>query len=136
MTIKRPLTPRARQFVREYLIDLDATNAARRAGYSMRTAKQTGFDLLQDPRVRSMVDAEIAARAKRTQLTADGVLESLQRLSLKAEADGDYGPAIRAQEHLGRHLKLFTDRVEIKDTTPRAERLHAARMRRDQATKT
>lgn len=123
------LTPKMQAFVREYLIDLAPAAAARRAGYSAHTANRTAYDLLQKPNIRELVDAEIAARSERTRLTADNVLTSLQRLSLKAEAAEDYGPAIRAQEHLGRHLKLFTDRLEVKDTTPRAERLAAARKR-------
>ena len=50
------MTPKQQAFVSEYLIDLNATQAAIRAGYSPKTAEQLGYQLLQHPSVRAAVD--------------------------------------------------------------------------------
>ena len=76
------MTPKQEAFVREYLIDLNATQAAIRAGYSERTAAVQGFDLLRNPKVAGAVAAAQAARAARTELTADRILLELRRLAL------------------------------------------------------
>lgn len=77
---KAKLTPKQARFVQEYLIDLDATKAATRAGYSARTAKQQGHVLLQKPHVQAAVKAATDARSERTGITADRVLQELARL--------------------------------------------------------
>jgi hypothetical protein len=74
------LTPKERRFCEEYLVDLCATKAARRAGYSSRTAAVQAYALIRRPRVQAHVAELMAARAHRTQLRADHVLEELARL--------------------------------------------------------
>jgi phage terminase small subunit len=69
------LAPKRQRFVLEYLIDRNATQAAIRSGYSVRTAASQGQRLLTDPRVRAAIDTEIAAQSKRTKIDADRVLE-------------------------------------------------------------
>lgn len=56
------LTRKQGRFVHEYLVDLCAADAARRAGYSERTAKQIAHELLKRPPVRAAIDKELAAR--------------------------------------------------------------------------
>lgn len=72
-----PLPPRREAFVREYLVDLNAAQAAIRAGYSRKTAEKIGWELLQQPEVRAAIDAAKAARASRVELKADDVLREL-----------------------------------------------------------
>jgi len=72
---------RARQFVREYLIDLNGTAAARRAGYSPRWAGRRAFELLDRPDVKAAVRRAMAERARRTNITADRVLEEFARIA-------------------------------------------------------
>lgn len=76
------LAPMKRLFVLEYLADpvMNATQAAIRAGYSERTAKAKASSLLSEPEIKAMVDKEIEARAKRTEITADRVLREYARL--------------------------------------------------------
>jgi phage terminase small subunit len=74
------LTPKQARFVEEYLIDLNATDAARRAGYSAKTAEQQGPRLLGNVGVAAAIQAAISARSARTQVTADRVVEELARL--------------------------------------------------------
>lgn len=75
------LTPKQEAFVREYLIDLNATQAAARAGYSARTANEQGCRLLANVSVRSAIEAEKAKRSERTEITADRVLQELARIA-------------------------------------------------------
>lgn len=99
-------------FVREYLVDLNATQAAVRAGYSRRTAEQQGHRLLRNAGVKAAVAEGIAARAARVEVKADSVLRDVERLSLKAEAAGEYSAALRGRELQGKHLGLWVDKVE------------------------
>lgn len=78
------LTHKQRRFVDEYLIDLNATQAAIRAGYSRRRANTAGSRLLEDPRIISAIDAAKTTRSQRTQIDADWVLK---RLADEADAD-------------------------------------------------
>lgn len=74
------LTPKQERFVAEYLIDLNATQAAIRAGYSKRTAKQAGSENLSKPDLAKAIEAAQAARAQRTEITQDRVLKELAKL--------------------------------------------------------
>ena len=120
-------------FVREYLVDLNATQAAIRAGYSERTASRIGPQLLGKTCVREAIEKAQAKRARRVEVTQDYVLSSLvevvertmQRapvLDRKGEQVTDEeGRAVwtfdakganRALELLGKHLGIFTDKVQ------------------------
>ncbi|WCA57781.1 terminase small subunit [Agrobacterium tumefaciens] len=74
------LTAKQRAFVREYLIDLNATQAAIRAGYSEKTAGQVGAENLKKPEIASAIDAAMKIRADRTDITADRVLRELAKI--------------------------------------------------------
>jgi phage terminase small subunit len=76
------LTAKQSAFVKEYLVDLNATQAATRAGYSKKTANEQGSRLLTNVSVRSAVDAAIKARGDRTRSTADDVLREIERLAM------------------------------------------------------
>ena len=81
---ERDLTPKQEAFCREYLIDLNATQAAIRAGYSAKGATVRGAQLLANRKVSEFIAAASAARAKRTEIDADWVL---RRLADEATAD-------------------------------------------------
>jgi phage terminase small subunit len=68
------LTPKQALFVAEYLVDLNATQAAIRAGYSERTAEQQGSRLLQHPLIAEAIEAAMAKRSERVEITQDMVL--------------------------------------------------------------
>lgn len=91
------LTPKQRRFVDEYLIDLSATQAAIRAGYSQKTAGSIGEENLKKPEIASAIAERMKAREKRTDITQDRVLQELGRLAFldvrKAfNADGSLKP--------------------------------------------
>lgn len=71
------LTQKQRLFVDEYLIDLNATQAAIRAGYSKRTAGQIGDENLKKPQIAQAIKAAMDSRNKRAQVNADYVLNRL-----------------------------------------------------------
>lgn len=75
------LTPKQRLFVAEYLKDLNATQAALRAGYSPRTAFRIGAENLQKPATRLAIDSAIALRVERVEVTTDDVLRELWRIA-------------------------------------------------------
>jgi len=71
------LTPKQQRFVEEYLIDLNATQAAIRAGYSEKTAAAIGAENLIKPNIQEAIQAAQAKRAERTQIDAEYVLRRL-----------------------------------------------------------
>lgn len=75
------LTPKQEAFVQEYLIDLNATQAATRAGYSARTANEQGARLLANVSVRLRLQEAMKEREQRTHITQDRVLQELARLA-------------------------------------------------------
>ena len=120
------LTPRQARFVEEYLIDLNATQAAIRAGYSEKGATVRGSELLANRNVSEAVAEKRSAQQKRTQITQDmgieGLLSNINRAS-EAEAvtdrDGNQigivyqGSVVnKGWELLGKHLGMFTDKME------------------------
>ncbi|WP_424924373.1 terminase small subunit [Alloalcanivorax xenomutans] len=82
--MKPKLTDKQARFVEEYLIDLNATQAAIRAGYSEKTARQTGNENLTKPDVAAAIAEAKAKRSERTNVDADWLLK---RLASEAEAD-------------------------------------------------
>jgi phage terminase small subunit len=78
------LTKKQQCFIDEYLIDLNATRAAIKAGYSKKTAQQTGSENLLKPVIKNAVEKALAERSERTQIDADWLLN---RLAEEATAD-------------------------------------------------
>jgi phage terminase small subunit len=74
------LTAKQRAFVNEYLIDLNATQAAIRAGYSEKTADQQGHQLLKKTLVAAAIAKAQAKREARTEITQDMVMRELARI--------------------------------------------------------
>lgn len=153
------LTPKQRLFVLEYLVDLNATQASIRAGYSAKTAEVQGPRLLGNVRVKAEIAKRMKSREEKVVLKADDVLRELLTIAKvdirrAFDADGNLLPvkdlpedvarAIggieideifdgngklrvrigqtkkikfwdknKALESLGRHLKLFTDNVQL-----------------------
>ena len=108
----KELTAKEAAFVREYLIDLNATQAAIRAQYSAKTAGNIAEQVIKRPHVAAAIQKAMNERAERTGITADMVLQNIARIATKAEHAKDFGAALKGNELLGKHLKLFTERHE------------------------
>jgi hypothetical protein len=110
---KEGLTPKQAAFVQEYLKDLNATQAAIRAGYSEKTAAEQASRLLSNVKVQEAVTKGREKLAHKVEVTTERVLGGLL-----AEATADDGPMckgarVKAWELLGKHLGLLTDRSKV-----------------------
>ncbi|MBE6723145.1 MAG: terminase small subunit [Ruminococcaceae bacterium] len=81
------MTNKQKRFCEEYLIDLNATQAAVRAGYSTSTAGAIGAENLKKPQIRACIDKALAEQSKRTGVTADRVVRELAKVAFVNSAD-------------------------------------------------
>lgn len=132
------LRDKQKRFIAEYLVDLNATQAAIRAGYSKDTAKEIGYENLTKPHIQEAIAEAQNKRIARTQITQDEVIRRLienvdismgkkatvitiPSKSENGEVMGNdvaqfvYEPsaANKALELLGKHLGIFKDGVDI-----------------------
>ncbi|HYH13576.1 MAG TPA: terminase small subunit [Flavisolibacter sp.] len=136
------LNDKQKRFCEEYLVDLNATQAAMRSGYSKNTAKQIGSENLSKPDIQAYISQLQEERSKRTLIEADFVILGLKEvaercmtnkpvmewnhmdkcLQHKEDADGkgvyefDSSGANRSLELLGKHLGLFEKDNKQKST--------------------
>lgn len=121
------LNAKQRRFVHEYLIDLNATQAAQRAGYSKRTAYSQGCRLLKHAEVQAAVAAKREQVEERSAVTVEFVLKGLLTnfhramqaepvLDDEGKPTGEYtyqaNAANKALELMGKYLGMFVDKVE------------------------
>lgn len=127
------LTAKQQRFCDEYLIDLNATQAAIRAGYSEKTARKIGQENLTKPDIKSYIDVRMAEKESELIADQDEVLKYLTSVMrgqsrssvVVVENTGDFMSAARemekapdekerlkAAELLGKRYGLYTDRVE------------------------
>ena len=103
-TVKVGLTPKQQRFVAEYLVDLNATQAAIRAGYSAKTAVKIGSENLRKPDVAAAIASKQAKRADRVEISADRVLREVARIAF-----GDIRALYRADGGLKKIDELDDD---------------------------
>ncbi len=77
----KELNERQAAFVREYLVDFNATQAAIRAGYSEKTAGSQGERLLRNAEIQKAIDAGKASVCKRNEVTVDRIVQELERIA-------------------------------------------------------
>lgn len=108
------MTPKQERFVQEYLVDLNATAAARRAGYSARTADRIGPELLGKTCVAEAIATAKAQRAEETGYTARWVLEQAADVYRVAREADKLPEALKSLELVGKHVDVgaFKERVE------------------------
>jgi phage terminase small subunit len=136
----RRLTPRQARFVEEYLVDLNATQAAVRAGYSTKWASRRGSLLLKLPLVAAAVAERKAARAARSEVDAAWVLSQLWEVAVRClqavpvldrsgRETGEWrfnaSGANRALELIGKHLGMFSERLDVQLLRSEAQQVAA-----------
>ena len=113
---KGDLTPKQMRFVDEYLIDLNATAAAKRAGYSEKTANEIGTQNLVKLSIQEAIAERQKDRQERTEITQDWVVKNLKKIAERS-MEHDEAPymqaANKALELLGKHLGMFRDSVQM-----------------------
>ncbi len=103
------LNEKQKRFAREYMVDFDVPAAYVRAGYSEKSARSAGGRLLREPRMKAFIAELGIEAAERADLTIDGVLKNLREDRDAARKAGQFGPAVRADELMGKYLAMFTD---------------------------
>ena len=103
------LTAKQSLFVKEYLIDLNATQAAIRAGYAERSAQQIGAENMLKPVVANAIQEAMYERRERLEMTQDDVLNKLEELRVKAIEINQLSVAAKCLELIGKHLRMFVD---------------------------
>lgn len=161
------------KFIEEYLVDLNKTQAAIRAGYSEKSAACIGAENYRKPHVRAEIERRMALRGQKTSITQERVVRELAAVGMSdiadyvvidaVEQDGRSIPILtvrsldeltplqraaiasikqtangievklwdknKALELLGRHLGMYTDKIDVKGTVDIASVLSAARGR-------
>ena len=106
---------RRQRFVAEYLLDLNATQAAIRAGYSPHTARQQGSRLLTDVDVPRAIAQGQRELAERTQANETFIVTELVEIATNGEKTSD---RIRALELLGKRIGMWTPQEAANDSIP------------------
>ncbi|SMG51466.1 terminase small subunit [Dethiosulfovibrio salsuginis] len=89
----KKLTAKQAAFVEEYLVDLNATAAAKRAGYSVKTADRIGAELLGKTWVAAEIQKALKSRARRVEVTQDQVVIELAKIAFGSTRDMmEWGP--------------------------------------------
>ena len=144
----KKLNDKQKRFCREYLIDLNATQAAKRSGYSKKTAGSIGSENLLKPEIIEQLNKLMDKRAEKVEVSANDVLSSIKEIRARCmqsapvlvtikgkqkqpteeiqAPDGkiisagiwkfDATNALKANEMIGKHLQMFTDKIDITGT--------------------
>lgn len=122
------LTAKQQLFVKEYLVDLNATQAAIRAGYKEKTARAIGAENLTKPNIQAAIESAMNKRSQRTEITADRVLQEYAKIAFFdprrlyrddgqpvdiTELDDDTAGAIAGLEVLDEFSGSGEDRTQI-----------------------
>src|SRR5215475_15214052 len=104
---------RTRRFVQEYLRDLNARQAAIRAGIPPKGAHTQATRLLKDVYVRACIEKAQAEFAVRYDLTQDKIIRDVIDIGNAAFADGNFATALKAKELIGRHIGMWPNKAEV-----------------------
>lgn len=113
------MTPRQQEFVRQYLVDLNASAAYQRAGYRSRgnAAEVAACRLLRNVQIKQAIAEAQSKRAVRTELSADWVVKRLRREAGQKGKGASHSARVRALELLGKHLGIFEEDNSQKGAT-------------------
>ena len=104
------LTDKQKRFCEEYLIDLNATQAAVRAGYSPKTASRIAIELLNKTHVSEYLKGLMKERSEAVGVTSEQVVKELEKIAF-ADAEITGKEKMKALELLGKHLGMFQNQT-------------------------
>ena len=102
------MTPKQKQFCQEYMIDLNGTKAAVRAGYSSKSANRAASNLLSKIDIQTEIQMLREAQEKRTQVNADWVLNQLRELTNACDS-----VKVSALDKIAKHLGMYDSPAPI-----------------------
>lgn len=130
-TLPEGLTPKQSLFVMDYIQHFNATKAAKSAGYSEHTAKDIGCENLAKPNIKEAIAEELSYRAQASRLSSQYIVKSLMQNAKRcsqgeqvmvSDGEGNLVPSgewkfdssgmNKALDLLGKHLGMYTDKVE------------------------
>jgi len=125
------LNEKQKKFCKEYVLDFNATQAAIRAGYSKKTASVIGYENLRKPQIQEYFKKLMKKPLEKADVSIDNVLnyaveirsrcmteepvmvKTSEGMEESGEWKFDASNALKANEQLGKYLKMFTDKVEV-----------------------
>ena len=125
----RPLSEKALRFAHEYAVDLNATKAAERAGYSRRSARVTGHILLTNAAVEKLVAEQADRHIRRVDLRAEDVLRSIMQMAAgdipsrtsktttdEVVTEVEITDRLKALGLLAQHFDLLKSKIDVHHT--------------------
>ncbi len=110
------LTAKQERFVQEYLKDLNATQAALRAGYSERTAGSVGHENLKKPEIAAEIEKRQGKIGEDNGITVEWILGEMRDTYKLAKEVGELSAANKSLEMLGRYKGMFNDKLKVDAT--------------------
>lgn len=104
-------------FIREYLVDMNGAEAAKRAGYAPGSAKGTAWRILRMPEVKALIGAELEKRRQSCEVSGKRVRESLADIAFAPAEGAAVGHKIRCLELLAKMLGLFEGGSQMEPVT-------------------
>lgn len=129
------LTRKQARFVEEYVVDLNATQAAIRSGHSERTAASIGSENLRKPEIAAAIERALEARSARTGITQDRVLRELEALAFssvdhyRVSTSGEVSLAPGAPGHAMQAVQSIKRKVSTRGTGARTETVREVEIR-------
>jgi hypothetical protein len=129
------LTKLQQAFIAEFTADpkIGKEEAARRAGYSKYRAQVTACELMKNPEIQREIERKLNKRLDKLEVTQESVLKELQAIIEAAKEAGaghwQMQARLKATELLGKHLKMFSDKIEVGPTDALMELLLEGRKR-------
>lgn len=110
------LTPKQQRFVEEYLCDLNATQAAIRAGYSAKTAAAAGRRNLANPQIWGQIQAGMDERSQRTEINQDRVLKEEACIAFSDIGGIFQGDTLLPPDQLPEDIRRSVSAIEVIET--------------------
>jgi phage terminase small subunit len=112
------MTEKQKRFCVEYLKDLNATQAAIRAGYSVKTASEIGYEYLRKPQIQEYINNELEDVLKCTKTSLKKrIIDELETMAFDPMIDEDSkirpNDKIKSLDLLGKYCSIFVDKVEL-----------------------
>ena len=113
MKKNKTLRQRKEEFVKHFMVTKNATEAAKRCGYSEKSAYNQGYRLMKDDDVQKMLAIELEDLKERHLDDLDSIVEAMKDEALGKVAGHTAGSRVKALELLARHFGMLDDRTTI-----------------------